>query len=49
MTNGRPDYGPVAMTRKYEDLADFNLKLTGIGTDGWTPRKRATIGWSRPR
>ena len=40
MTNGRPDYGPAAMTRKHGDLADLTLRLSRIGTDGWTASQK---------
>ena len=40
MTNGRPDYGPAAMTRKHGELADLTLRLSGIGTDGWTASQK---------
>ncbi|GAA4758539.1 hypothetical protein GCM10023264_28660 [Sphingomonas daechungensis] len=40
IANGRPDYGPSAMAEKAGDLANLQLQMTGLNTDGWTASQK---------
>ena len=40
VSTGRPDYGPAAMARKADRLAQLKGRLSALRTDGWTPTQK---------